>query len=254
MNKFVSKKKILLILSLVIIFSVMLSVSYAWLTRHVGLGILTRVSKPGEISIDGVHGSNMTLLDLSYGADDIDADGNIVVSNVVCIGSSLQEFSFQIAHTTNIKGLKINIYPAKESLTKPEGDVKYKKGTSDGVDYYYIYDSSVGYTTSADTGLELMTCLNATDANKNLAWPTGAYHNDTYGTDENRVQKNAEPLYWIKDDTLKSKNLVFSDGGTLYELANAGFYVVEATWKEKEKETDLLYIITDSNQSVSTKN
>lgn len=248
-----SKKRIKITIIIVVIIA-MLGISYAWLVKVVGLGTLTKISKPGEISIDGVHGSNMTLLDLSYSADDIDDDGNIVVRNIVCIGSSQKDFSFQLAHTTNIKGLIINIYPAAEHSAKPEGDVKYKKGTSNGVDYYYIYDSSVGYTTSEDTGLELMTCLNATDANKNLAWPTGAYHNDTYGTDENRVQKNAEPLYWIKDDTLKSKNLVFADGGTLYELANAGFYVVEATWKEKEKETDLLYIITDSNQSVSTKN
>lgn len=247
-----NSKKRIKIIAIVCASLLTVGVSFAWLANRVGLGILTRVSKPGEISIDGVHGGNMNILDLSYGADDIDSDGNIVVSNIVCIGSSQKDFCFQIAHTTNIKGLKINIYPATESLTRPEGDTRYKKGSSGGVDYYYVYNPTVGYTTSPDTGLELMTCLNPTDPSNSLALPDGAYHVDTYGTDESRVQKNAEPLYWTKDDKLKAKHEVFADGGTLYELANAGFYIVEASWKEKEKETDLLYIITDSNQSVST--
>jgi hypothetical protein len=85
-----------------------------------------------------------------------------------------------------------------------------------------------------------------------VAAATGDYHNDTYGAEENRVQVNAEPVYWRSFDPVKlsSSDQVFN--GDSYDKNYAGFFIIEAIWNEKDKETDLVYLIAGETEEVNS--
>ena len=242
------RKKVAIISSIVAGLLIIIGITFAWFYQHQKAVSLTQIAPPGKIIISGVHGSELDQIDLSYNSGDVDENGKVTVRNVICVDSEAKDVLLKLAHTTNVENLSLRIYPATEADSQPENTVEYVKGSDSGKDYYYKFDSQTGYTTkeTASDKMELMTCLNAADENeKELAKKDGDYHDKTYGANEKRVQKQAEPLYWTSK---KKYSLPLDSTGTPNEhikYAHYGYFVLEASWTEKEKETDIVYVTAE---------
>lgn len=241
------RKKVAIISSIVAGLLIIIGITFAWFYQHQKAVSLTQIAPPGKIIISGVHGSELDQIDLSYNSGDVDENGKVTVRNVICVDSEAKNVLLKLAHTTNVENLSLRIYPATEADSQPENTVEYVKGSDSGKDYYYIFDSQTGYTTKESAGnkMELMTCLNADANDKELAKKEGDYHNKTYGANETRVQKQAEPLYW----TSKSKYTLPLDSkrneNEHIKYAHYGYFVLEASWTEKDKETDIVYVTAE---------
>lgn len=242
------RKKVAIISSIVAGLLIIIGITFAWFYQHQKAVSLTQIAPPGKIIISGVHGSELDQIDLSYNSGDVDENGKVTVRNVICVDSEAENVLLKLAHTTNVENLSLRIYPATEADSQPESTEEYVKGSDSGKDYYYIFDSQTGYTTRepASDKMELMTCLNAADENeKELAKKDGDYHDKTYGANETRVQKQAEPLYWTSK---KKYSLPLDSTGTPSEhikYAHYGYFVLEASWTENEKETDIVYVTAE---------
>ena len=241
------RKKVAIISSIVAGLLIIIGITFAWFYQHQKAVSLTQIAPPGKIIISGVHGSELDQIDLSYNSGDVDENGKVTVRNVICVDSEAKNVLLKLAHTTNVENLSLRIYPASEVDFQPQNTEEYVKGSDSGKDYYYIFDSQTGYTTKepASDKMQLMTCLNADETDEELAKQDGNYHNKTYGATEIRVQKQAEPLYWTSKNQytlpLNSKN----DKNEHIKYAHYGYFVLEASWTEKEKETDIVYVTAE---------
>ena len=93
--------------------------------------------------------------------------------------------------------------------------------------------------------MQLMTCLNADENDKELAKQNGDYHDKTYGANETRVQKQAEPLYWTSQSKYTLPLDSTSNKNEHIKYAHYGYFVLEASWTEREKETDIVYVTAE---------
>lgn len=156
------------------------------------------------------------------------------------------DFQLEIAHTTNLRGLQVKIYPA----TRVQGGqtTQQAQGTSDtartveegGKTYSYHAELNGRYINAA-----------ASPAPSAYAEANSTYHNGNYGSyatgsanPAGAVQKHAEALYWLSDSiTVEESHQIHKDSNVLpkeYEY----YYVCEITWTETaNKETDLFYMM-----------
>ena len=243
------RKKVTIISAIAVGLLIIIGITFAWFYQHQKAASLTQIAPPGKIIISGVHGRKLDQIDLSYNNEDVGNDKQVTVRNVICIDSASKDITLKLAHTTNVENLSLRIYPAQESTSQPDESKTYVKGTDAGTDYYYMYDSSVGYTTkktSDSDGMIKMICLNGNDASTE---ERKNYHNQTYGESEKRVQNQAEPLYWTSNENekyslpLNSKNENEKNTHIKYEYY--GYFVLEASWTEQNKETDIVYVVAE---------
>lgn len=241
------RKKVVIISSIVAGLLIIIGITFAWFYQHQKAVSLTQIAPPGKIIISGVHGSELDQIDLSYNSGDVDENGKVTVRNVICVDSEAKNVLLKLAHTTNVENLSLRIYPASEVDFQPQNTEEYVKGSDSGKDYYYIFDSKTGYTTKEPAGdkMQLMTCLNADETDEELAKQDGDYHDKTYGATEKRVQKQAEPLYWTSQSkySLPLDSTITPNEHIKY--AHYGYFVLEASWTEKEKETDIVYVTAE---------
>ena len=245
------RKKVTIISIIVAGLLVMIGITFAWFYQNQKAASLTQIAPPGEIIISGVHGSKLDQIDLSYNSGDIDGN-TVTVRNVICIDSASKNIKLKLAHTTNVENLSLRIYPATEGTSQPVSG-NYVKGSDSGIDYYYTFDPKTGYTTkqlgTVGDAMKLMTCLNADENNSELAKPDGYYHNNTYGTNKKiRVQNQAEPLYWTSKDVYSLPLNSQKELNEHIEYKYYGCFVLEASWKEQNKETDIVYVTADGAQ------
>ena len=65
----------------------------------------------------------------------------------------------------------------------------------------------------------------------------------TYGDNETRVQSQAVPIYWESEEyvPLDSTNNINNSNLTNYNYYK--YFIVEASWRETDKETDIVYVM-----------
>lgn len=250
------RKKVTIISAIAVGLLIIIGITFAWFYQHQKAASLTQIAPPGEIIISGVHGRKLDQIDLSYNNENVGDDKQVTVRNVICIDSASQDITLKLAHTTNVENLSLRIYPAQESTSQPDDSTTYVKGTDAGKDYYYTYDSKVGYTTKKQTSdsddMKQMDCLNPDENDPKLASKTDQYYQRTYGEygeNEKKVQNQAEPLYWQSKENekyslpLNSKNENEKNAHIKYEYY--GYFVLEASWTEQNKETDIVYVVAE---------
>lgn len=242
------RKKAIIVSVIMASLLIIIGITVAWFYQQQKAASLTKIAPPGEIIISGVHGSQLDQIDLSYSNGDIDENRIVTVRNVICVDSAAKNIKLKLAHTTNVDNLSFRIYPATETTSQP-GSGEYVKGSDSGTDYYYTFNPKIGYTTKQVSGdgdtMILMQCLNADKNDSGLAMKDGEYHEHTYGANEKRVQNQAEPLYWTSNKTypLPLDSSTYKNGHIKYKYC--GYFVLEASWKEQNKETDIVYVTAD---------
>ena len=214
------------ITSLILVVAVFAGVVYAWFFRQMDISTLLAIREPSAISILGPNGEEMSSIDLNYGPGD--KEGNkVTVRRVFCVQTAEDYHRLEIVHTTNLKGLEFKLYPVDTSGT---GSV-----TDGGKEYNYRQTPLTGKYINVDTE----------KSNADYRYADKTYHSQNYATDD-PVQSHAEPVYWLADNKLetdKSASNKVTIGDKEYYRT---YYVCEVSWTEKEKETDIFYILADN--------
>ena len=209
---------------------VAIGISLAWLVHKNSMITLAPVIRPGDISITGPNGTAIESLDLSYTDDCVstDANGNkrVTVTRDICVKSTEDYYELEIAHTTNMKGLKFALYLASDQNTSLEG-----------------------------TYLNIANKINDQNGTYNYHYADNTKHEKNFG-EYVSVQKHAEPVYWKVNSALSSnKNQIIKESlageDITYYLTD---YRLSVTWIEENKETDMFYILARNVENNSQNN
>lgn len=220
-----------------------IGLSLSWFVGSKSLSTVGKIQTPAQLKIMGPNQTSIEPIEISYDesrGDEKKDDGTVTVRRAFCVQSNNddnpggQAFELQVANTTNITGLTINVYHV--TVNNPND----KNGTVVGLDgLNNPYSWSKGRLISFDF-------INRDETNglaKELA-----SNDPTYGTYKD-VQKNARPLYryhvFQKDDL---------DGWNGTKANDATNFIVECTWNadgvtvggakvSNVKETDMVYLI-----------
>lgn len=210
--------------ALILIIGLML----AWFFGRISASTVGRVKAPAEISIMGPNETYMEQIDLSYDKTEV-KEGTVTLLRPFCVSSPSREFDLYLAHTTNIEGLTIELYTASNAGSDETGSDIINGIDSNGNPYKWKLGSNVfndsGYLNKQNITGDVL-------ATRDLHEMTfGAY-----GTD--KVQDNAEPLYWHYIATTPDK--------ATEDSSYVGNYVLKLEWVELNKETDIIYLIAKS--------
>ena len=230
-------KKIILvrfIVSTVVVLALLLAISYAWFTNEADMATLIEVNSPSQVSVLGPHGKDMESIDMSYTDSDKNGD-RVTIRRVISVSNSADSHQLEIAHTTNLRNLTFTLYKATE-LGKADSDT----GTETR-DANTVVDKGYKYTYS-DADKINGSYINLKDKSGNYKFADETKHSVNFDT--NNVQAHAEPIYWLSSGDLTSDA---NNGNENVKTKNLTYYVVEISWDETTKETDIFYIFAQNN-------
>lgn len=220
------KKSKTITLSVLIITMLVTVPVLAWFYYNRSMQSVAMIKLPDDLTIGEGEMNSSLEIDLSQ----IDVSNGTSKDIVFCVYSKFgHAYNLQLAHTTNI-GFKYTIYMAEQSEGGTYSDNAGKK-----------YQQKTEGTSAELPGRYLNK-----DENKGTA--TSAYHNKTYtnGTtvyQSEKVQKNAEPLYW---KTTKSINFPETKENGYY----INYYILNISWDglnlTNNKETDMVYLMAET--------
>lgn len=228
-----------------------IGLSLSWFVGSKSLSTVGKIQTPAQLKVLGPNQTTIEPIEISYDESRGDvrkADGTVTVRRAFCVqsdndktpGAGGQAFELQVANTTNITGLTINVYRVTVN------DPPTKKGDVvglDGLNNPYSWSKK-------DPGAPIdFKFINSADGTSALAKELEA-NDPTYGSYVN-VQKNARPLY--RYHTFAKSEL---DGyKETSQKANAATnFIIECTWDpgvvtvngktvSNVKETDMVYLI-----------
>ena len=235
-----------LVLLAAIVFIIGLSLS--WFVGSKSLSTVGKIQTPAQLKVLGPNQTSIEPIEISYDesrGDVTDDNGNVTIRRAFCVQSDNddnpsaggQEFELQVANTTNIAGLTINVYHV---TVNDSGD---KSGTVIGLD-----GLNRPYSWSEKGSPISFTFINSVDGTSSLAKEL-ATNDPTYSAYKD-VQKNARPLYRYHE--FKKDKLDGWDGNTANAATN---FIIECTWNpgvvtkadgtkvSNVKETDMVYLI-----------
>ncbi|MBC5652646.1 MULTISPECIES: hypothetical protein [Blautia] len=217
--------------------------TYAWFFNRMDMATLMKILPPSNISILGPSGKKLDSLELTYNeGDEKDTNGTVTIRRVFCVEST-GSFKLEIAHTTNLKGLKFNLYRANQVNSSDTGSAENKIVTAkDNSKYSYQENDRVAGS-----------YINKIDSTSEYLYADQTYHGINYGNYDN-VQAHAEPIYWLAgakannyslDSDSSNRVEITDENGTKTEYHHT-YFVCEISWTETTKETDLFYIFAEN--------
>lgn len=224
-----------------------IGLSLSWFVGSKSLSTVGKIQTPAQLKIMGPNQTSIEPIEISYDESrgDVKNDnGTVTIRRAFCVQSDNgdpaaggQAFELQVANTTNITGLMINVYHVtvnESSATK--GDVV----GLDGLNRTYSWSKK------SNTPIEFA-FINSADGTSALAKELEA-NDPTYGSYVN-VQENARPLY--RYHKFAKSGLDGWNGKTANAATN---FIIECTWNpgvvtvngktvSNVKETDMVYLI-----------
>jgi hypothetical protein len=225
-----------------------IGLSLSWFVGSKSLSTVGKIQTPAQLKIMGPNQTSIEPIEISYDesrGDEKKDDGTVTVRRAFCVQSDNgdpaaggQAFELQIANTTNITGLTINVYHV--TVNNPND----KNGTVVGLDGL---NRTYSWSKKSSTPIEFA-FINSADGTSALAKELEA-NDPTYGSYA-KVQKNARPLY--RYHKFAGSGLDGWNGKTANAATN---FIIECTWNpgvvtntdgtkvSNVKETDMVYLI-----------
>lgn len=223
-----------------------IGLSLSWFVGSKSLSTVGKIQTPAQLKVLGPNQTSIEPIEISYDesrGDVTNEDGTVTVRRAFCVRSDNgdnpgagQAFELQVANTTNITGMTINVY--RVTVNNPNNTSGTVVGL-DGLNNPYSW-SKKGDPIS----------FNFINIDETGSLAQGLANDDpTYGKYKN-VQENARPLY--RYHTFKIENL---DGWNGTEANAATNFIIECTWNpgvvtnadgstvSNVKETDMVYLI-----------
>lgn len=224
------RKEILCVVAGIAAAILIIGLTLTWFVSDRGHSTVGKVQTPATLKILGPNETATEQIDLTYDADkdELSSDGKQVTrKRAFCVQSNGQGFELQIANTTNIKGLQINVYRVQTGVSAEQADV----AGLDGLNHRYAWAKK-------NNALDFTFINPLSDTDHSIAKPLSA-DDPTFGNYIQDVQKNARPLYRYK--TFSAEKLDIADG----HVASATNFIIECTWptEQNKKETDVVYLI-----------
>lgn len=202
---------------------ILIALTLSWFLTNSELSTVGKVDAPAELEILGPNKTATEQLDLTYDADSDDAtttDGYVVRRRAFCVKSGQSEdgktkkaFELQVANTTNIIGLDVNVYRVTVNKDpKASGDVTGRDAL--GNKYSWSKGDKVAFSDP----------ITAND--------------QTFGDDDVKVQSASAPAYRWKQFSVDELNVDT-------DPADATNFIIECKWPKSDnmKESDVAYLI-----------
>lgn len=219
------------IIALIVTLVIFLAVTLAWFFRQRELDTLSWIKTPMVLKI--LSGKEHDIAQLDMGSIDA-AKGDRYY--VFCVyGKPVDNYSLQLAYTTNIP-FYYDVYRADD---EQKGSIHL---TYNDEDFYYEKSDQVIAATPLSE-------LSDNEIKKHQR------HSLSYGDEkgnnpvnDEKVQKNAEPLYWLASNSngvslMKPENIMTDEKGDKYFC---DYYVIHVYWDagtvSNNKETDMIYL------------
>ena len=236
----------LAVLILLAAIALIVGLSLSWFVGSKSLSTVGKIQTPAQLKIMGPNQTSIEPIEISYDesrGDVKNSNGTVTVRRAFCVQSDKgdpaaggQAFELQVANTTNITGLTINVY--RVTVNDPSNTSGTVVGL-DGLNQPYSW-SKKGTPIEFDF-------INSADGTSALAKELEA-NDPTYGSYVN-VQKNARPLY--RYHKFAKSGLDGWNGKTANAATN---FIIECTWNpgvvtvngktaSNVKETDMVYLI-----------
>lgn len=232
-----NRRGIMAALAAIAVILVIIGLCFSWFVYNKSLSTVGMLQKPSEIRLKGPNATEMAQIDLSYtDADKKTVDGKeiVTIKRAFCVSTENQntKYYLELARTTNISGLNIELYSA-DDVTRLDGAANAEVTGYDGLNHYYAWNS---------TGSNLMEKGDYINQLKDSMLADPSQDEKTFGQnfDENKLQRNASPVYW------RAKNAFDSGENSLDN------YIIKLSWEENQKETDVIYLIAQSAGASST--
>lgn len=245
------KKLVLALLMAVLSAMCLVSVTYAWFLRQRQLETLTWIKTP--IVLDIGSGNHHDIKYLDMGSIDAENTENNERLYVFCVyGQPVDTYSLQLAYTTNIP-FYYDVYRAELA---PDTTAQASDSRADWqtVDFTYNEDGTTKterfqYNTKSDPVISAKPLYVIT----NEEIKAHQSHNLSYGDDKGqspvdaqKVQSNAEPLYWLAQENglsvLNPENIYAGNGISYF----CDYFVIKVHWDrdtaQNNKETDMVYL------------
>lgn len=224
-----------------------IGLSLSWFVGSKSLSTVGKIQTPAQLKIMGPNQTSIEPIEISYDesrGDVKNSNGTVTVRRAFCVRSDNgdpaaggQAFELQIANTTNITGLTINVYHV--TVNNPND----KNGTVVGLDGL---NRTYSWSKKSSTPIEFH-FIDSADGTSALAKELEA-NDPTYGSYA-KVQKNARPLY--RYQKFAGSGLDGWNGNTANAATN---FIIECTWNpgvvtvngktvSNVKETDMVYLI-----------
>ena len=238
-----------LVLLAAIIFIIGLTMT--WFVSSKSLSTVGKIQTPAQLKIMGPNQTSIEPIEISYDesrGDVKNSNGTVTIRRAFCVKSNNenneggQTFELQVANTTNIKGLDIEVYRVTDTTASGAGDVA-------GLD---SAGKKYAWTKQPEAiAFELINPAVADDASlaKDLEEDDPTYQK------YKKVQQNARPLY--RYHKFVQNKL---DGWNGAKANDATNFIIECTWNpgivtegntkvSNIKETDMVYLIARSASS-----
>ena len=249
-------RRVLAILAVMAAIVLAIGLSLTWFVGSKSLSTVGKVQRPADLKIMGPNQTTIEPIEISYdeNRDVKNTDGTVTIRRAFCVKSNTadqdgknlggQAFELQLANTTNIKGLKINVYRVTDTTEQRTGDVVVLNGSN-----------PYAWTKKGDPiGFTLINPK--TDGDDSLA--KELEENDPTFQQYQNVQENARPLYRYCSF---AKSELDGYNETTRKAADATNFIIECTWNpgivtDKDgsnvsnvKETDMVYLIARSTSA-----
>lgn len=226
------RRESLAIMGLAAVLLVVLGFTLGWFVDANRGSTVGKIKEPAELKVLGPNATATEQIDLSYNPEygDTKIGSTVTLKRPFCVQTGGDGFELQLANTTNIKGLTIELYKAEDTGLADAPDVS---GTAGGEFYSWKASGanllkSFVFINKADDDLATETDVAASDSSD----PTfGRYGN---------IQRNARPLYRYKVFDKTELNAKTLDGSTGSDTLN---FIIKLSWDESAKETDVIYLI-----------
>lgn len=223
------RRESLAIMGLAAVLLVVLGFTLGWFVDANRGSTVGKIKEPAELKVLGPNATATEQIDLSYNPeyDDTKTGNTVTLKRPFCVQTGGDGFELQLANTTNIEGLTIELYKAENAGL---GDMPDVSGTAGGEPYKW-----------KASGADLLTSFAFINkANNDLATEPDAGANDPTFKDYQSVQRNARPLYRYKEfdkGELNAKTLSDANGNDTLN------FIIKLSWDESAKETDVIYLI-----------
>lgn len=223
------RRESLAIMGLVVVLLVLLGLTLGWFVDANRGSTVGKIKEPAELKVLGPNATAAEQIDLSYNPEygDTKTGNTVTLKRPFCVQTGGDGFELQLANTTNITGLTIELYKAENAPALQTPDVS---GTAGGKTY--------SWKTTGEDLLKDFTPFNK--ANNGLASEPVAGASDPTFKDYQSVQRNARPLYRYKVFNKSELNAKTLDGSTGNDTLN---FIIKLSWDESAKETDVIYLI-----------
>lgn len=220
------RRESLAIMGLLAVLLVVLGLTLGWFVDADRGSTVGKIKEPAELKVLGPNATATEQIDLSYNPEygDTKTGNTVTLMRPFCVQTGGDGFELQLANTTNITGLTIELYKATDAETP---DVS---GTAGGRPYKW--------KASGTDLLASFTLING--PGDGLAAVPGEGASDPTFKDYQSVQRNARPLYRYKVFNKSELNARTLDGSTGNDTLN---FIIKLSWDESAKETDVIYLI-----------